>query len=298
MSTLTDVEYVRVGPQISARLNPPKPPPVLPPVLPPVPVVPPVEVSVPAEPVAPAETTEATEATEAAEEEPSVHWWQKKPASAEAEPSAEAGAEPSAEATLESAVAAGIAAGIAASAPATDGTAPGTAKAPREPNPRIRWLLCNGGAAAAGHLVIWSLAGDPMAGAHYVARMTVSVPQLAAAGLTAVAAYGGWRVGALLRALLPGRIGLAVRPLGAVMAAMWGAGTAPLVQTGLTAIEPWGTLLSPLLATGPLAAACWYGLDRPAARARLIRPVRWLARVPLATVVVSSLLYTTSGALL
>ncbi|MFF8423373.1 hypothetical protein [Streptomyces sp. NPDC015680] len=294
MSTLTDVEYVRVGPQISARLNPPKPPPVLPPV----PVVPPVEVSVPAEPVVSAETTEAAEAVveEAVVEEESVHWWQKKPA-AETEPPAEAEAEPSVEA-IESAVAAGIAAGIAVAAPAMDGTAPGTAKAPREPNPRIWWLLCNGGAAAAGHLVIWSLAGDPMAGAHYVARMTVSVPQLAAAGLTAVAAYGGWRVGGLLRALLPGRIGLAVRPLGAVMAAMWGAGTAPLVQTGLNAIEPWGTLLSPLLATGPLAAACWYGLDRPAAQARLIRPVRWLARVPLATVVVSSLLYTTSGALL
>lgn len=48
----------------------------------------------------------------------------------------------------------------------------------------------------------------------------------------------------------------------------------------------------PLLAVAPIAAACWYGLDRRAAAAHLIRPVRWALRVPLATVVVSSLLYT------
>ncbi|MFG2631066.1 hypothetical protein [Streptomyces sp. NPDC048473] len=293
VSTLTDVEYVRVGPQISARLNPPKPPPALPPV----PVVPPVEASVPAEPVASAETEPPVEAPAEApvetvvEEAEAGPWWQKKPT--ETEPSAGTGAEPSVEAAVAAAVVAGVAAGVAAgAAPETAGTV----TVPREPNPRWRWLLYNGGAAAAGHLALWSLAGDPMAGAHYMARMTASVPQLAAAGLTLVAAYGGWRVAGLIKGL-PGLPGLAVRPLGALGAALWGAGSAPLVQTALDAIEPWGTLLSPLLAAGPLAAACWYGLDRRAAHARLIRPVRWLARIPLATVVVSSLLYT-PGALL
>ncbi|MFJ3084617.1 hypothetical protein ACIPJG_33370 [Streptomyces halstedii] len=169
--------------------------------------------------------------------------------------------------------------------------APVLADTKREPNPRWRWLAFNASAAGAGHLAVWSLTGDPWAGVGLMARMTVSVPQLAAAGLTLVAAYGGWRAGALLKGL-PGLVGLAARPVGALLAALWGQETAPLVRDGLDAIEPWGTLLSPLLAVGPLAAACWYGLDRRAAAARLVPPVRWALRIPLATVALSALLYT------
>lgn len=180
--------------------------------------------------------------------------------------------------------------GFTAGAPAGAKTAPSA----RVSNPRLRWLAFNAGAAGAGHLAVWAVAGDPLAGVDLMARMTISVPQLAAAGLTLVAAYGGWRAGALLKGL-PGRFGLAARPLGALVAALWGQGTAPLVRDALDVIEPWGTLLSPLLAVGPVAAACWYGLDRPAAR--LVPPVRWALRIPLATVVVSSLLYA-PGALL
>ncbi|QKW48131.1 hypothetical protein [Streptomyces microflavus] len=174
--------------------------------------------------------------------------------------------------------------------------APAAAAKVKEPNPRLRWLLFNGGAAAAGHLAVWSLAGDPMAGVDLMARMTVSVPQLAAAGLTVGAVYGGWRAGGLLKGL-PGLFGMAVRPLGALLGGLWGQGTAPLVRDVLDTIEPWGTLLSPLLAAGPLAVACWYGLDRRAAAAHLTWPARWVLRIPLATVVVSSLLYA-PGALL
>ncbi|WP_031069186.1 hypothetical protein [Streptomyces sp. NRRL S-118] len=161
---------------------------------------------------------------------------------------------------------------------------------PAEPDPRIRWALFNGTAAAAGHLAIWSLIGDPMAGADFMARMTVSVPELAAAGLTVGALVAGWK-GAVLIQLhkLPGMFGLAARPAAAVGAAMWGQGTAPLVRDVMYAIEPWGTTLAPLLAAGPVAAACWWGVDRRARQST--RPVRWLARVPLATVTVSSLLY-------
>ncbi|MEV7252584.1 hypothetical protein [Streptomyces cyaneofuscatus] len=166
----------------------------------------------------------------------------------------------------------------------------------REPNPRLRWLCFNGAAAGAGHLALWTLAGDPMAGVDLMARMTVSVPQLAAAGLTVGAVYGGWKAGGLLTGL-PGLFGMAARPLGALLAALWGQGTAPLVRDILDTIEPWGTLLSPLLAAGPLAAACWYGLDRRAAAAHLTWPARWVLRIPLATVAVSSLLYA-PGALL
>ncbi|MEU0002380.1 hypothetical protein ABZ069_36325 [Streptomyces microflavus] len=174
--------------------------------------------------------------------------------------------------------------------------APAAPAGKREPNPRLRWLAFNGAAAGAGHLAVWSLAGDPLAGVDLMARMTVSVPQLAAAGLTVGAVYGGWRAGGLLKGL-PGLFGMAARPLGALLGGLWGQGTAPLVRDVLDTIEPWGTLLSPLLAAAPLAAACWYGLDRRAAAAHLTWPARWVLRIPLATVVASSLLYA-PGALL
>ncbi|MFJ7258224.1 hypothetical protein ACIQWV_38300 [Streptomyces sp. NPDC098085] len=284
-STLTDVEYVRVGPAIAARLHPPRPPlPARPPAAAVVKDVSPV----PAEPAETETETETETAVKAeVEEAEAEHWWQKKPTAETAEAET-AGAELSAE-TIAAAVAAGVAAGTA-----TGGAAAATA--PREPNSRLWWLLHNGGAAAAGHLVLWSLSGDPMAGAHYMARMAVSVPEVTAAGLTVVAAYGGWRAGGFLSGL-PGRLGLAARPLGAVMAALWGAGSAPLVQSALDSAGPLGTLLSPLLAAGPLAAACWYGLDRRAAAAHLIPPVRWVLRIPLATVVVSSLIYNPGAVL-
>ncbi|MDX3064004.1 hypothetical protein PV518_17745 [Streptomyces sp. ND04-05B] len=162
----------------------------------------------------------------------------------------------------------------------------------RESNPRLRWLAVNATAAGAGHLAVWAVAGDPLAGVDLMARMTISVPQLAAAGLTVVATYGGWKAAALVQLhRLPGIFGLAARPAAALVAALWGQGTAPFVRDVMDAIEPWGTLLSPLLAVGPVAAACWYGLDRRATAAQLIPPVRWVLRIPLATVVVSSLLY-------
>ncbi|MFJ2438804.1 hypothetical protein ACIOWM_36935 [Streptomyces anulatus] len=181
-------------------------------------------------------------------------------------------------------------------APAAEAAAAAPA-VPRVSNPRLRWLCFNATAAGAGHLAIWSLTGDPMAGANLMGRMTLSVPQLAAAGLAVGAAYGGWKAAGYLSGLLPDRLALYARPVAAVVGGLWGQGTAPLVRDVLDAVEPWGTLLSPLLAVAPIAAACWYGLDRRAAAARLIRPVRWALRIPLATVAVSSLLYT-PGALL
>ncbi|MFD5064521.1 hypothetical protein [Streptomyces sp. NPDC058394] len=160
----------------------------------------------------------------------------------------------------------------------------------REPNPRLRWAAFNATAAAAGHVAIWSVTGDPMAGADYMARMSGSVPQLAAAAITAGAAVAGWKGAGLVQLhRLPGIYGLGARPGAALGAALWGQGTAPLVRDAMAAIEPWGTLLAPLLAAGPVAAACWWGLDRNTAHAA--PPIRWIARIPLATVTVSSLLY-------
>lgn len=172
-----------------------------------------------------------------------------------------------------------------------------TAKAaPAERDPRSRWAIFNGTAAGAGYLAIWSVTGDPMAGADFMARMTISVPELAATGLTVGSLVAGWKGAALVQLhRLPGVVGVAARPAAAVGAALWGQGTAPVVRDAMYAIEPWGTILAPLLAAGPVAAACWWVLDR---RARQLAPAfRWLARVPLATVVTSSLLYA-PGAML
>ncbi|RSS50079.1 hypothetical protein [Streptomyces sp. WAC01280] len=173
---------------------------------------------------------------------------------------------------------------------ATEAEAAEATATPTERDPRIRWALFNGGAAAAGHLAIWSVTGDPMAGTDFMARMTISVPELAAAGLTFGGLVAGWKGAGLVQLhRIPGLFGLAARPVAAIGAAMWGQGTAPVVRDAMYAIEPWGTTLAPLLAAGPVAAALWWGLDR---RAREAAPlVRWFARVPLATVTVSSLLY-------
>ncbi|MFF9594245.1 hypothetical protein ACF1FX_34570 [Streptomyces sp. NPDC014646] len=160
----------------------------------------------------------------------------------------------------------------------------------RVSDPRLRWAAFNATAAAAGHLVVWELTGDPMAGADFMARMTISVPQLAATAITAGVAFAGWKGAALIHLhKLPGVFGVAARPAAAVGAALWGQGTAPLVADGMAAIEPWGSILAPLLAAGPVAAGCWWVLDRRARQAA--PPVRWLARIPLSTVAVSSLLY-------
>lgn len=167
---------------------------------------------------------------------------------------------------------------------------------PRISDPRLRWAAFNGGAAAAGHLVIWSVTGDPMAGADYMGHLTMSVPELAATAITGGALVAGWRGAAMVHLhRLPGVLGLAARPAAALAAALWGQGTAPVIRDAMYAVEPWGTLLAPLLAAGPVAAACWWGLDRRARQQPLA--VRWLARVPLATVTASALLYAPGVAL-
>lgn len=224
-----------------------------------------------------------------------VPWWRKPPAAEpepepEAEPEDEGGTGESAEPEAGSGGPAAIEITIGDGSDEDESAE--SVKAPREPNPRLRWAAFNATAAGAGFTAIWSLAGDPMAGVDYMARLTISVPQLAAAALTVGAAYAGWRGVALIGLhKLPGIFGPGARVAGVIGPALWGQGTAPQVRDVMDALEPWATLLSPLLAAGPFAVACWWGLDRRAAAAHLILPVRWIARIPLATVVVSSLLY-------
>ncbi|MBZ2410832.1 hypothetical protein HX747_30955 [Streptomyces sp. L06] len=187
-------------------------------------------------------------------------------------------------------------------APATPAPAP-AAPAPAAPAPvprvkdrRLRWALRSGSAAATGHLLIWGVTGDPMAGAAVLADGVASLPEAVAAGLSIGGLVAGWRAAALVVAR-SGLAGIAARITGALAAAAWGRGSAPVIADLLAAGEPWSTLLAPLLAAGPVAASCWLVLDRRAARAQLIPPARWAAHIPLATTCLSALLYAPGAAL-
>ncbi|SCD92827.1 hypothetical protein GA0115250_12921, partial [Streptomyces sp. BvitLS-983] len=168
--------------------------------------------------------------------------------------------------------------------------------APRVTDRRLRWALRSGSAAATGHLLIWGVTGDPMAGAAVLASGVASLPEAVAAGLSIGGLVAGWRAAALVVAR-SGLAGIAARITGALAAAAWGRGSAPVIADLLATGEPWSTLLAPLLAAGPVAAACWLVLDRRAARAQLIPPARWAAHIPLATTCLSALLYAPGAAL-
>ncbi|MFD7868100.1 hypothetical protein [Streptomyces sp. NPDC059783] len=215
-------------------------------------------------------------------------WWWSKPGAREEAAPEEAAPAPAVAASAPAQAAPVVA--VPGGAPT--GGAPATA--PKGPNQRLRWLAYNGMAGTAGSVALWSLTGDPMEGAALVGQMSASVPQMTAAGLALGAAYVGWRAGGLLSLLLPVPA-VVGRAVAATAAALWGAGTAPLLADVLAESGPWGALLSPALATAPLAAAVWHGLDRRAAG--LAPPVRWAARIPLATLTLSALLYA-PGALL
>ncbi|MFE0916052.1 MULTISPECIES: hypothetical protein [unclassified Streptomyces] len=159
---------------------------------------------------------------------------------------------------------------------------------------RWRWLAYNGGAAAVGHGPLWGVAGDPMAGATLMADINLSLAPVATFTLTCTAAYAGWKAGRLLRGL-PGLAGLAARPVAAIGAAFWGQGTGPLITDFMAWSAPWSALLAPLAVAGAFGAVCWLYLERHAAC--WAQPLRWAARIPLATVTLSSLLYA-PGALL
>ncbi|MFF4013323.1 hypothetical protein [Streptomyces sp. NPDC001717] len=159
---------------------------------------------------------------------------------------------------------------------------------------RWRWLAYNGGAAAVGHCLLWGVAGDPMAGATVMADINLSLVPVATFTLTCTAAYAGWKAGGVLRGL-PGLAGLAARPAGALGAAFWGQGTGHLVTEFMSWSAPWSALLAPLAVAGAVGSVCWLYLERHSAG--WTAPLRWAARIPLATVVLSSLLYA-PGALL
>lgn len=162
------------------------------------------------------------------------------------------------------------------------------------PNPRLRWAAYNASAAAIGHTAIWGATGNAWAGAELMSRVLVSIPNCGAFVVTLGAAYAAYKVTKPFKGLL-GPFAPAA-PLGAgVGAAFWGQGTAPQIAEFMDWSAPWSTLLAPLIVAGGVGFLCWVLLDARVAERRPL--LRWLARIPLATVVVSSLVYT-PGALL
>ncbi|MGZ9935876.1 hypothetical protein ACXNSR_39055 (plasmid) [Streptomyces sp. NC-S4] len=165
------------------------------------------------------------------------------------------------------------------------------------PNRRLRWAAYNASAAAVGHGILSFTTGDPWAGAALLAEAMTSLVNVTVFGVTIGAAYVGWHAVKLVCLhRLPGLFGLLARPAGMIGAAFWGQGTGELIRTGLAELAPWPVILAPLL----IAGGAGYGLfllERRITRKPRPAPVRWLARVPLATLVVSSLLYA-PGAML
>ncbi|MFF0747424.1 hypothetical protein ACFYVL_44295 [Streptomyces sp. NPDC004111] len=162
-------------------------------------------------------------------------------------------------------------------------------------NPRLRWLAYNASAAALGHSLVWGVTGDPMAGADLMSRATISLVPLGVTAAVGVAGYAGWRAGGVASGLLPGTVSRAARPAGALAAALWAQGTGPLLTQTFAALHPWPVLLAPLLLAAGAGVLCWWALDR---RCATWRPAtRWVARVPLATVVLSSALYAPGAVL-
>lgn len=161
-------------------------------------------------------------------------------------------------------------------------------------NPRLRWAAYNGTAALAGHLLLFAATGTLRGAEPAMGAVMLSIPNCTAFVITLAAGYGAYRIIRPFRWLLGPFAPVA--PIGAAVgAAYWGQGTAPLVAEFLAWSAPWSVLFAPLIVAGGAGALCWTVLESRAAGWR--RPFRWLARIPLATVVTSSLLYA-PGALL
>lgn len=159
-----------------------------------------------------------------------------------------------------------------------------------------RWLAFNGSAALVGHGALWLATGSPWGAEPLMAAATqpASIANCGMFVVTCAVTYGAWKAGGFLRGL-PGLLGLAARPAAAFGAALWGQGTAPLITDVMAATEPWSSMLLPLIAAGALAGVCWWALDSRSAAWRT--PVRWAARIPLATLALGIALYAPGGTL-
>ncbi|MFD9081663.1 hypothetical protein [Streptomyces erythrochromogenes] len=155
-------------------------------------------------------------------------------------------------------------------------------------NPRIRWGFFNASAGAVGYSVLSAAAADPLGGAVYLAQASADAVPLSVLVLTGGSALAGWQLGRFFRGV-GGLFGRLASPVGALGAAMWGQGTGPLLTALYAEVDPWPGMVAPAVLAGGSAVALWWLVDRRF----LTRPllVRWVARIPLATVVLSAALY-------
>ncbi|MGW2672521.1 hypothetical protein ACWC5F_31300 [Streptomyces sp. NPDC001272] len=155
-------------------------------------------------------------------------------------------------------------------------------------NPRIRWGFFNATAGAVGYSVLSAAAADPLGGAVYLAQASADAVPLSVLVLTGGAALAGWHLGRFFRGI-GGLVGRLASPVGALSAAMWGQGTGPLLTDLYAEAAPWPGMVAPAVLAGGSVVALWWLVDRRF----LTRPllVRWAARIPLATVVLSAALY-------
>ncbi|MFE9259145.1 hypothetical protein [Streptomyces sp. NPDC006879] len=156
------------------------------------------------------------------------------------------------------------------------------------PNPRLRWAAFNASAAAAGLGLVTLATGDPRAGAGLLGDLVVSLVPVGRFVVTVGAAVAAGYVGYKFRGLL-GPFRAYACPAAALGAAFWGQGSDDMIGAFLARFAPWPVLLAPLAIAGAAGYGAWALLDRKAADQGLL--LRWLARIPLATLTVSALIY-------
>ncbi|MCB5182872.1 hypothetical protein [Streptomyces antimicrobicus] len=161
-------------------------------------------------------------------------------------------------------------------------------------NPRLRWAAYNGSAALAGHALLFPATGTWRGFEPGMGAVMLALPNCGAFVVTIGASYIAYRVAKPFRGLL-GPFAPVAPVAAGIGAAFWGQGTAEPIADFLAWSAPWSVLLAPLIVAGGAGALVWTLLESRAAGWR--RPLRWLARIPLATVVTSALLYA-PGALL
>ncbi|WP_371681571.1 hypothetical protein [Streptomyces sp. NBC_01276] len=147
-------------------------------------------------------------------------------------------------------------------------------------NPRIRFTAFNLSAGMVGLSLMTTFGG----GVDLLARVAADPVPMSTTVVTVVAAAAGWKCCRVFRPIGP--IG------GAIVAAYWGQGTSPLLADLYADAGKGPGLIAPLAVSAGAALACWFFIDRRPQIRRWPLSARWVARIPLAGVVLSCLLYT------
>lgn len=158
-------------------------------------------------------------------------------------------------------------------------------------NPRVRFTVHNLSAGMVGYSLLGGLGGTPYGGAAFLAQVAVDPVPVSVALVTGAAALVGWQLGKVFRGV-GGCFAALMSPAAAAGCAMWGQGTESLLRPLFADAGQWPGLLAPFVLVTGAGAACWYLIECPVRSRGWVLPARWVARVPLAGVVLSSLLYT------